>query len=296
MSGGDTVVKALLDGLARKQLKALVVRVDSPGGSAFASEQMRLAILEAKQKGLPVVVSMGSLAASGGYWVATAGDTIFAEPNTITGSIGIFGILPTFENALAQARRHRRRGEGDTAVGTARPVSAASARRSKRSCKPMIENGYRQFLSRVSQARHMTPERVDQIAQGHVWDGGTARQLGLVDRFGTLDDAVAEAARRAKLDPKKVHALWLEKEPGFLDRLAASWSKPRDDDAGAATRSPASPPNAAISRYGAVTDLQRLAKGPAIQARCLECDGLTGAPVPADSARLIDLLFAKLLP
>src|SRR3546814_12359363 len=90
----------MLEGLAKNDLKALVVRVDSPGGSAFASEQIREAILQAKAKGLPVVVSMGSLAASGGYWVSTAGDAIFAEPNTITGSIGIFGIIPAFENPL----------------------------------------------------------------------------------------------------------------------------------------------------------------------------------------------------
>jgi protease-4 len=101
-AAGDTVTAALLKGLATKRLKALVVRVDSPGGSAMASEQIRQAIVQAKGQGLPVVVSMGSLAASGGYWVSTAGDTIFAEPNTITGSIGIFGIIPSFENSLAK--------------------------------------------------------------------------------------------------------------------------------------------------------------------------------------------------
>ena len=101
-AGGDTIAKFILDGLARKNLKALVVRVDSPGGSAYAAERIRLALMQAKAQGLPVVVSMGSLAASGGYWVATAGDAIFAEPATITGSIGIFGIIPTFEKALAR--------------------------------------------------------------------------------------------------------------------------------------------------------------------------------------------------
>ena len=106
-AGGDTIAKAILDGLAKNNLKALVVRVDSPGGSALASEKIRLAVLEAKKQGLPVVVSMGGLAASGGYWVSTAGDAIFAEPTTITGSIGIFGIIPTFENDARQDRRHQ---------------------------------------------------------------------------------------------------------------------------------------------------------------------------------------------
>ena len=119
-AGGDTIAKAVLDALAKKELKALVVRVDSPGGSALASETIRLAVLEAKKQKLPIVVSMGGLAASGGYWVSTAGDVIFAEPNTITGSIGIFGIIPTFENSLGEARRHRRRGEDHAAVGPAR--------------------------------------------------------------------------------------------------------------------------------------------------------------------------------
>src|SRR3546814_950472 len=98
----------MLEGLAKNDRKALVVRVDSPGGSAFASEQIREAILQAKAKGLPVVVSMGSLAASGGYWVSTAGDAIVAEPNTITGSIGIFGIIPTFANTLKKDRKSTR--------------------------------------------------------------------------------------------------------------------------------------------------------------------------------------------
>ena len=255
---------------------------------------MRLAILEAKKRGLPVVVSMSNLAASGGYWVATAGDTIFAEPTTITGSIGIFGILPTFENALAKigvtadgVRATPLSGQPDLYGGVTPTLDTI--------LQAGIENGYRQFLSRVSAARHMTPERVDQIGQGHVWDGGTARQLGLVDRFGTLDDAVAEAGRRAKLDPKNMHAEWLEKEPDYLDRLAASWSRPRDEDSGADAYSRMAAERRDLA-VRAMTDLKRLASGPAIQARCLECDGLSGAPVPADSARLIDLLLAKLLP
>lgn len=294
-AAGDTVSKLVLDGLAKKNLKALVVRIDSPGGSALASEQMRLAILEAKKQGLPVIVSMGSLAASGGYWVATAGDMIFAEPNTITGSIGIFGIIPTFENSLAKlgvtsdgVKSTPLSGQPDVIGGTNSVVDTLF--------QSGIEHGYRQFLARVAAARKMTPERVDEIAQGRVWDGGTARQLGLVDRFGTLQDAVDEAARRARLDPKSVHALYLEKEPSWGAKFAEQWARKDDDEetGGDAFTRVATERRQLFVR--AVGDLKRLAKGPAIQARCLECDGLSGAPVAREDASLFDLLIAKLLP
>ena len=227
-AAGKTIEKAMLDGLAKKNLKALVVRVDSPGGSVLASERIRLAILEAKKKGLPVVVSMGGLAASGGYWVSTPADVIFAEPGTITGSIGIFGIIPTFETALAKigvttdgVKTTPLSGQPDITAGTTPMFDTL--------IQAGIENGYRQFIARVAASRHLSPARVDAIAQGRVWDGGTARQIGLVDRFGTLKDAIDEAAKRAKLDPAKVHAEYLEKPPGFLARLASDFDAGDDD-------------------------------------------------------------------
>ena len=132
-AGGDTVSGLLLKGLVEKKLKALVVRVDSPGGSVLASEQIRQAVLQAKAQGMPVVISMGSLAASGGYWVSTAGDMIFAEPNTITGSIGIFGIIPTFEDTLKKigvtsdgVRTTPLSGQPDVIAGTNPTVATAS--------------------------------------------------------------------------------------------------------------------------------------------------------------------------
>ena len=291
-AAGDTIAKAMLKGLAEKKLKALVVRVDSPGGSALASERIRLAVLEAKRRGLPVVVSMGGLAASGGYWVATAGDTIFAEPTTITGSIGIFGVLPTFEAALAKigvtsdgVRTTPLSGQPDVFAGTTPALDAI--------LQAGIENGYRQFVGRVAQSRRMTPARVDQIGQGRVWDGGTARQLGLVDRFGTLDDAVKEAARRAKVGTD-FHTVYLEKEPGWAAQLAQSLGD--EEETGSSS-------NDAFARIGAerrallaqaLGDVKRLAQGGSIQARCLECAGFgPSAAVPAD-ARLLDLLFARI--
>lgn len=296
-AAGDTISKTVLNALAHKDLKALVVRVDSPGGSAFASEQIRSAIMQAKAQKLPVVVSMGSLAASGGYWVSTAGDMIFAEPNTITGSIGIFGIIPTFEDTLKKigvttdgVKTTPLSGQPDVVGGTNPTVDAIF--------QAGIENGYNQFIGRVSQARRMTPERVNEIAQGHVWDGGTARQLGLVDRFGGLNDAIAEAARRAGLDPAKVHAEYLEKKPSWASQLAMQLARDDgddDDDAGQQ--------GDAFSRIAAqrravfaqvLGEMRQLSNGAAIQARCLECGALGPAePTPGDVS-LMNAILAKL--
>ena len=294
---GDTIAKLILNGLAKKDLKALVVRVDSPGGSVLASERIRLAILEAKKKGLPIVVSMGGLAASGGYWVSTPGDVIFAEPGTITGSIGIFGIIPTFEKTLAKigittdgVKATPLSGQPDVLAGTTPELDAI--------LQSGIENGYRQFIGRVAASRRMTPERVNEIAQGRVWDGGTARQLKLVDRFGGLQDAIAEAAKRAKLDPAKVHADYLEKAPGFAAQIAQSFGrKDDDDDAGADAAGGDVFARIAAERRGllaqALGDVKRLAQAGSVQARCLECGGLGPSDTASGDARLLDLILAR---
>ncbi|MEH3047526.1 signal peptide peptidase SppA [Sphingomonas adhaesiva] len=292
-AGGDTVSKLLYTGLADQDLKALVVRIDSPGGSVLASEKIRLAVLAAKRRGLPVVISMGGMAASGGYWVATAGDTIFAEPGTVTGSIGIFAVLPTFEGTLAKiglsadgVRTTPLSGQPDVLAGT-NPVLDAVLQSG-------VEHGYREFLARVSKARNMPPARVDEIGQGRVWLGGTAHQLRLVDRFGGLDAAIAEAARRAKL-PADTPVVWLEKKPGFAAELAKRMTSSDRDDAGA--------PADAVARLAwarqqamatALGDVRRLLTGNAgVRAQCLECAGL--GPLRADVAdrTLLQLVLAK---
>ncbi|MEN2711185.1 signal peptide peptidase SppA [Sphingomonas sp. NPDC092331] len=298
-AAGDTVSAALLKGLAGKNLKALVVRVDSPGGSALASEQIRQAILQAKAQGLPVVVSMGSLAASGGYWVSTAGDTIFAEPNTITGSIGIFGVIPTFEKTLAKigvgtdgVKTTPLSGQPDIYGGTNAETDAL--------LQSAIEAGYARFIGLVASARKLTPERVNEIAQGRVWIGGTAHQIGLVDRFGGIDDAIAEAARRAKLDPAKVHAVYLEKAPSGWAQLIASFADDKDEDGDWADQ-PAGADlfaRAAIAQRAllaqALGDARRLATGGSVQARCLECGGFGPATGSLDDGRLFDAIAARL--
>ncbi|MGE7207747.1 signal peptide peptidase SppA [Sphingomonas sp. NPDC019816] len=291
-AAGETISKALLDGLATKKLKALVVRVDSPGGSVLASEQIRQAILEAKRQKLPIVVSMGGLAASGGYWVSTPADVIFAEPGTITGSIGIFGLIPSFENTLAKigvtsdgVKTTPLTGQPDVLGGFTPMLDTI--------LQAGIENGYRQFLTRVAESRRMTPEKVDTIAQGRVWDGGTARQIGLVDRFGNLSDAIAEAARRAKLDPAKVHAEYLEKKPGFAAELLQGLQDSDDStqDGGDVFAIAAAERRAVAAR--ALGDVQRLVRGGSVQARCLEC-GALGPMATAGDERLLDLLIARL--
>ena len=267
-AGAETVVENLERGLQRGDLRALVVRIDSPGGSVTASERIRRAVLSARQRGLPVVVSFGSVAASGGYWVATAGNMIFAEPSTVTGSIGVFGILPSFEGTLAKlgvgadgVRTTPLSGEPDIFRG---PSEAAD-----RLLQTNVETTYRRFIALVARARNLPPARVNAIGQGRVWDGGTARQLGLVDRFGSLDDAIAEAARRADIDPEEARPVFLEREPGFLAELFRGWAggeeqASRDVFARAARRS-----EALVER--ALHDAQALLRGPAVQARCLEC-------------------------
>jgi protease IV len=298
-AGGETVSSLLLKGLAEKNLKALVVRVDSPGGSAMASEQIRQAVLQAKAQGLPVVVSMGSLAASGGYWVSTAGDTIFAEPSTITGSIGIFGVLPSFENSLAKigvttdgVRTTPLSGQPDI-TGGINPVT-------DRILQSAIESGYGRFVNLVAQSRKLTPQRVDEIGQGRVWIGGVAHQLKLVDRFGGLQAAIDEAARRAKIDPAKARAVYLEKEPGawvkFLSDLAGG-NQDEEDWADQPTGADLYGRIAAERRAllgQALGDARRLALGGSVQARCLECMGLGPAVERPGDRSLVDLLIARI--
>jgi protease-4 len=269
-AGAETIVRALEKGLRRGRLKAIVLRVDSPGGSALASERIRQALVAAKAQGLPVVVSMGSVAASGGYWVSTAGDRIFAEPSTITGSIGVFGILPSFQGSLAKlgigadgVKTTPLSGEPDLLKG---PSPAAG-----QMIQLGVEGTYRRFLALVSKARHLPVERVNQIAQGRVWDGGTARQLGLVDQFGNLGDAIAEAARRAHIDAKDANPAWLEKQPGFADTLIGSLANKDDDERGAADAFSRIAMRPRLQLAAALGDVERLVSGPAIQARCLEC-------------------------
>jgi protease-4 len=277
-AGGETIARLIEKGLARDNLKALVVRIDSPGGSAMAAERIRQSLLAAKGKKIPIVVSMGNVAASGGYWVATPGDYVFAEPSTITGSIGVFGLLPSFEGTLAKLgigadgiKTTPLSGEPDLLKG---PSDAADAL-----IQAGVEQIYAKFLTIVAEARHKSTADVDRIAQGRVWDGGTARQLGLVDGFGGMNEAVAKAAELAKLGKDERGLTYLDEEPSYADMLFADFAgeEANDDQAPAdALASLAPAPEGLLVR--AIAEVRSILDGPTIQVRCLECPPSAAAP------------------
>ena len=282
-AGGDTISGLIGEGVAKKNLKALVLRVDSPGGSAFASEKIRLALMNAKKTGLPVVVSMGNVAASGGYWIAMAGDKIFAEPSTITGSIGVFGIIPSFENTLG------RYGITSDGVKTT-PLSGQPdfvggfSPETDRFIQTGVEDVYARFLRLVATSRKLPPEKVAEIAQGRVWDGGTARQLGLVDAFGSLDEAVAEAAKRAKIAPDNIRRVALAPRESYLSSLLADWGSVKVLRSDLVTRLLRQQQAAFL---GGISDAGTVLTGPAVQVRCLSCPPTVIAPAPTNFFTLI---------
>ena len=274
-AGGDSIAKLIDKGVASGTLKALVVRIDSPGGSVMASELIRQSIVNAKRKGLPVVASMGNVAASGGYWVATPADVIMAEPSTITGSIGVFGILPSFQGSLAKLglgadgiKTTPLSGEPDLLNGPSPQANAL--------VQAGVESVYRRFLGLVAASRKKSPAEIDRIAQGRVWDGGTARQLGLVDQFGGLDEAIAKAAALAKIDDTDV--TYLEEERSFEDRLLAMVADGEEADSPPQDALAALAPAPATLIAQLLGELRMILSGPTIQVRCLECPPSPSAP------------------
>lgn len=196
--GGDSLADLIRKARRDESIEALVLRIDSPGGSPFASETIRQEIELTRKLGKPVVVSMGSVAASGGYWIASAANEILAAPTTITGSIGIFGAFATFEKSLDSLGIH------SDGVGTTRLADAFNPTRPLNPIvadvmEQTIKRRYQDFLERVAEGRNMPIQEVEKIAQGRVWAGKTALELGLVDNLGNLQDAVQSAARIAGL-------------------------------------------------------------------------------------------------
>ena len=213
--GGDTTAAQIRDARLDAKVKAIVLRVNSPGGSVSASEVIREELAAAKAAGKPVVVSMGGMAASGGYWISTPADYIIASPSTLTGSIGIFGVINTVENTLDSIGVHT---DGVATSPLAdMAVTKALTPEVQQMMQLSIENGYKRFITLVAQSRHSTPEAIDKIAQGHVWTGEDAKANGLVDSLGDFDDAVAKAAELAKL--KVWHIDYYQSEPTFFDMV-----------------------------------------------------------------------------
>ncbi|MCC4597561.1 signal peptide peptidase SppA [Xanthomonas campestris pv. phormiicola] len=209
--GGESTAALLREARDDEAVKAVVLRVDSPGGEVFASEQIRREVVALKAAGKPVVVSMGDLAASGGYWISMNADRIYADPSTITGSIGIFGMIPNLTRSLDKIGVHT------DGVGTTRFAGAFDVTRPMdpvvgQVIQSVINKGYADFTGKVAQARGKPVEAIDQVARGRVWSGAQAKERGLVDAFGGFKDAVADAAARAKLgDRDKYRVRYIEK-------------------------------------------------------------------------------------
>ncbi|KAF1702792.1 signal peptide peptidase SppA [Pseudoxanthomonas suwonensis] len=223
--GGESTAALLRQARDDDDIKAVVLRVDSPGGEVFASEQIRREVALLKEAGKPVVVSMGDLAASGGYWISMDADRIYADPSTITGSIGIFGLVPNFTRTLDKIGVHT------DGVGTTRYAGAFDITRPLdpdvgRVIQSVIDKGYADFIGKVANARGRSAEEIDAVARGRVWSGAQALERGLVDAMGGLSDAIADAASRVELQEGKYRVRYVEKEASpfaqFMAGLAGS--------------------------------------------------------------------------
>ena len=287
-AGGDSIAEAIEKGLRGDQLKALIVRIDSPGGSVMASERIRQALLAAKEQKLPVVVSMGSVTASGGYWVATPADFIFAEPSTVTGSIGVFGILPSFQGTMTKL------GLGADGIKTT-PLSGepdlfhGPSPEANQLIQSGVASTYGKFLGLVAAARRKSPADIDRIAQGRVWDGGTAHQLGLIDGFGGMDEAIAKAAQLANLGDKR-GVTYLERPQSLRDEIIAALT---GEDEGSAPPDAfgalKAAPEQAIA--AAIAEVRAILSGPSIQVRCLECPPVAPARIAVSETGLMSRLM-----
>ncbi len=212
--GADSLAALIREARRDDNVKAVVLRIDSPGGSAMASELIRQELDLLQTSGKPLVVSMGGTAASGGYWIAAMADEIWASPATITGSIGIFGMIPTFEGSLASIGVYAD-GVSTTPLTRADPFTGISEPLAT-VFQATVEDGYRRFLRLVAEGRGMTEEQVDAVGQGQVWSGTRAQQYGLVDHLGDLDDAIEAAARLAEVNDYRMRYIETPMSPGEM--------------------------------------------------------------------------------
>ncbi len=223
--GGVSTAALLRQVRDDEHVQAVVLRVDSPGGEVFASEQIRREVEQLKAAGKPVVVSMGDLAASGGYWISMNADRIYADPSTITGSIGIFGMFPNFTRTLDKIGVHTD-GVSTTRIAGAFDVTRPLDPQVGRVVQAVIDKGYADFTGKVADARGKSVEQVDEVARGRVWSGAQAKERGLVDEMGNLGQAITDAAGRAELEQDKYQVVYVDKPATpfaqFLTGLAGS--------------------------------------------------------------------------
>jgi protease-4 len=215
--GGDSTSELLRDARYDDDVKAVVLRIDSPGGSVFASEEIYREVQALRQAGKPVVASMSSVAASGGYYIAAGADQIFASPGTITGSIGIFAIVPTFERTLDKLGVHVD-GVGTTNLSGQFRLDRSLSSDARAVLQLVTERGYHDFLARVADGRKSTPEKIDAIARGRVWSGQSALKIGLIDHLGSFQQAVTAAAALAHVQ-KDYEEKWIHRDVTWREAL-----------------------------------------------------------------------------
>ena len=288
-AGGDRIVD-ILNRAYDEDLAALVLRIDSPGGSIVASEHVRVAVERIRAKGVPVVASMANLGASGGYWVATPAQAIFAEPGTITGSIGVFSVVPMFDRALAEIGVSAAGVKTTPLSGQPDPLGGFTPE-VDRMLQLAIDSYYDRFLTLVAKSRKLNKSSAQAWAEGRPWAGGDARQLQLIDRFGGLDEALAYAAGEAGLEDGGWHVRDLGGQPDTFGNLLRSLQQDNasthsNDLAGlAAARQEA-------SVRGAIAGLQQMMTMRGAQALCLECPGALQPPRVGKGDPLRDWLAA----
>jgi protease IV len=271
--GGDRHANLIRQARLDDDVQAIVLRIDSGGGSAFASELIREELVLAREQGKIIIASMGGVAASGGYWIAAPAHEIWAEPTTITGSIGIFGFIPTFENTLAEIGVYE---DGVALTETARAPSATGGVTAAWAdiLQQNIEAGYEQFLGVVGEARNMTRDEVDAVAQGRIWTGAQAHERGLVDHLGGYDEAIAAAAARAGLEEGeyRVKEFVEEVDPfkAFLEMIGLSFVGAVFDGSGVLPGGlfgqAAAQAGTELERINMMTDRR------GVYATCLECE------------------------
>ena len=269
--GGDSIARLLRRARRDDKIKSVVLRIDSGGGSPLASEVIRREVEMTRNAGKPVVVSMGSTAASGGYWIAVAADEIWAAPTTITGSIGIFGALATFEKSLGFL------GIDSDGVGTTRLADAFDPGRPLNplladTLQLIVEAGYRRFIHQVAEGRNMAPEAVEKIAQGRVWSGKTALEIGLVDKLGNLQDAIHSAAAMAGLEDYQ--PTYIEQPLTTRERLIKSLKRLILSTVGSRMGYPAHPAAKMVDAFESEIEQLLMLNDPhGIYAYCMVCDG-----------------------
>ncbi|MDO6746113.1 signal peptide peptidase SppA [Gilvimarinus sp. 1_MG-2023] len=263
--GSDSFINLLRQARDDGDIKALVIRIDSPGGSAFASEVIRAEIQAVRDSGIPVLISMGGVAASGGYWMATSADEIWALPSTITGSIGVFSVIPTLDQSLDKLGIHTD-GIGSTSLAGAMNPALPMDKQTAFIMQSSVDGIYRRFINTVAEARGLSAEQVDQIGQGRVWSGAKALEIGLVDKLGTLTDTLEAAAAYAKLEQWEVKTIEQPLTPfeQFMQQLS-SVSIPLPESAERALSSLAQLDSA--TSIGAALQLEPNR----VYAQCLDC-------------------------